>query len=287
MVFFHLTALGDENELWRTLKDSNTLSLFDDADVEQAHADTAKKHGGAVEVEAFMHVLYRGPMIPEVVVGRLYDILEADGVDPGERGRRARADRRARRPRPTRPRPLPTQLLYPPTHPPSSSRRAPRHDAPCVLHRARGAYVNRRGQRRPSLLDHIRTTILAHPAPHATHHALQESKLAEADNRNRASSGCEHTRTTDLRAMQYKVPARAARPRATPPPHPPANSLSTPSLPQHQRHELGPREKYAEPLTASQEVGWNNPRILHAPLAPKLSCPETLFQDALVKSGMV
>ena len=86
MVFFHLTALGDENELWRTLKDSNTLSLFDDADVEQAHADTAKKHG-AVEVEVFMHVLYRGPMIPEVVVGRLYDILEADGVDPGERGR--------------------------------------------------------------------------------------------------------------------------------------------------------------------------------------------------------
>ena len=91
--------------------------------------------------------------------------------------------------------------------------------------------------------------------------------------------------------MQYKVaaPPAPARPRATPPPHPPRPSPSRlpPSLSQHQRHELGPREKYAEPLTASQEVGWNNPRILHAPLAPKLSCPETLFQDALVKSGMV
>ena len=103
------------------------------------------------------------------------------------------------------------------------------------------------------------------------------------------SRGC----GTGIGLSNHKTTYRCARRRVPPPPAgvaaPRSNwiSLSTPSLPQHQRHELGPREKYAEPLTASQEVGWNNPRILHAPLAPKLSCPETLFQDALVKSGMV
>jgi len=53
----------------------------------------------------------------------------------------------------------------------------------------------------------------------------------------------------------------------------------------HQRMKEGPRDKYAIPLTASQEYGWAG-AVGKAPTFPKTSCEETVYQAELIKSGV-
>mmetsp|Transcript_31121 Transcript_31121/g.69886 ORF Transcript_31121/g.69886 Transcript_31121/m.69886 type:complete len:202 (+) Transcript_31121:136-741(+) len=58
----------------------------------------------------------------------------------------------------------------------------------------------------------------------------------------------------------------------------------------HIRLKDEPHHKYQEPLTTSQQVGWPAHPTLDAALKkphnPKKSCPETKYQDALVKTGI-
>lgn len=57
---------------------------------------------------------------------------------------------------------------------------------------------------------------------------------------------------------------------------------------QHVRYRSGPAEKYSEPLTESQKIGWTAPpefRSAAFEKHPKKSCAETIYQDELVKSG--
>uniref|UniRef100_A0A7S2V2Y5 EF-hand domain-containing protein n=1 Tax=Fibrocapsa japonica TaxID=94617 RepID=A0A7S2V2Y5_9STRA len=54
----------------------------------------------------------------------------------------------------------------------------------------------------------------------------------------------------------------------------------------HTRLNTGPTDKYNQPMTASQEYGWQHKEVDQAPRAGKKSCEETLYAAELVKSGM-
>lgn len=58
----------------------------------------------------------------------------------------------------------------------------------------------------------------------------------------------------------------------------------------HIRLKEDPTLKYSDPVTVQMAVGWTTPPELKGAMdqgyRPKKSCPETKYQDALVKTGM-
>merc|ERR1711871_673411 len=55
----------------------------------------------------------------------------------------------------------------------------------------------------------------------------------------------------------------------------------------HTRMKHDPNNKYSQPLTAAQDVGWTaHEAQLEAPKAPKKSCAETVYAAELIKSGV-
>ena len=59
------------------------------------------------------------------------------------------------------------------------------------------------------------------------------------------------------------------------------------NLKKHTRMARDPKQKFAVPLTAAQEVGWSDDiKDLNAIRRPKMSCPETQYADIMVKSGV-
>ena len=55
----------------------------------------------------------------------------------------------------------------------------------------------------------------------------------------------------------------------------------------HIRLEKNPRDKLSGPLTASQDIGWEAHKAEKTVLvAPKKSCPETIYQAELIKAGV-
>ena len=58
-------------------------------------------------------------------------------------------------------------------------------------------------------------------------------------------------------------------------------------LKKHTRMSNNPRSKYAKPITTNMGAGWEDrqPEVEGA-RRPKTSCPETIYADAMVKSGV-
>ncbi|OQS07092.1 hypothetical protein THRCLA_00890 [Thraustotheca clavata] len=70
------------------------------------------------------------------------------------------------------------------------------------------------------------------------------------------SKGCEYKSGLDLRADKFK----------------------------HTRMKNGPKEKYSEPLTDTQTLGWIKGTITKT--IPKKSCEETKYASAMIQSGV-
>merc|ERR1712207_81320 len=62
-----------------------------------------------------------------------------------------------------------------------------------------------------------------------------------------------------------------------------AEDLKTDKV-KHRRYFKDPMDKFKAPMTEAQSYGWHEEEVFNERF-PKQSCPETLYADAMVKSG--